>query len=51
MCVCVCVCVCVCGYQGAEAVSHKAEGYMADIRALSPEGAGVDLILEMAGVG
>lgn len=34
--------------QGAEAVSHKAEGYMASIKTLSPEGAGVDIILEMA---
>jgi NADPH2:quinone reductase len=34
--------------QGGEAVSHKGEGYMEEIRRLSPEGKGVDVILEMA---
>lgn len=34
--------------QGAEAISHKKEGYMEEIKALSPEGAGVDILLEMA---
>jgi len=34
--------------QGAQAVSHKAQDYMTQIKALSPKGEGVDIILEMA---
>ncbi len=34
--------------QGAEAISHKTEGYMDEIKAKSPNGEGVDVILEMA---
>ena len=34
--------------QGAHAVSHKSEGYMAEIKKLSPNGDGVDIVLEMA---
>jgi len=33
---------------GAQAVNHKKEGYMAEIKALTPKTEGVDMILEMA---
>eukprot|EP00288_Rhodomonas_lens_P002625 CAMPEP_0177720396 /NCGR_PEP_ID=MMETSP0484_2-20121128/16601_1 /TAXON_ID=354590 /ORGANISM="Rhodomonas lens, Strain RHODO" /LENGTH=331 /DNA_ID=CAMNT_0019232651 /DNA_START=22 /DNA_END=1017 /DNA_ORIENTATION=- len=34
--------------QGAQAISHKAENYMNEIKTMSPNGEGVDIILEMA---
>ena len=34
--------------QGAEAVNHKVDGYMAQVKSMSPNGEGVDIILEMA---
>ncbi|KAJ1478447.1 chaperonin 10-like protein [Baffinella frigidus] len=34
--------------QGGEAVNHRTEGYIEEIRKLTPDGKGVDFVLEMA---